>query len=257
MAGKICAFCQREANRSGEHLWSAWIGKLFPNADAYQFRRTTAAGEESEWKLLRLDLKAHVVCKHCNETWMSDIEGTVKPLLPPMIRDGTPTLLRSEQSKPLAQFAFKSAIVASHIDRDKQPFFSERIRTSFRLSREIPRGVQMWIASFSKDGFHHGIFSSYYVRPAFGPLVGSEFNAFTHAAGHLVIQVLTPRWFQRQRRHESLPILAPNSAWRLAVARFWPNQGARIVWPPKLDLSDESLKRFKDRWKEPIVSEIP
>jgi hypothetical protein len=36
---KLCAFCLRPAQMSGEHLWSAWIGKLLADyKGVYSFR---------------------------------------------------------------------------------------------------------------------------------------------------------------------------------------------------------------------------
>src|SRR5450631_2325848 len=81
-----CAFCPSTANISGEHVWSNWMNELFPLGKV-QFQRVTLDGTVlSEWQAPELNLKANVVCKPCNETWMSDIEShCAKPAMADLI----------------------------------------------------------------------------------------------------------------------------------------------------------------------------
>src|ERR1700693_2330476 len=69
-----CAFCPSIAKISGEHIWSQWMAKLFPSA-AVNFSKIEKDGSVSKrWRMSGLDMAANVVCKTCNETWMSAVE---------------------------------------------------------------------------------------------------------------------------------------------------------------------------------------
>jgi hypothetical protein len=246
---RVCIFCPNESADSREHLWSAWIGRLFPSSPGFKIKRQTPDGEASEWTLPELDVKARFVCESCNTGWMSKIESRVGPILGPMILRGMPTLLTPEQIKHVAEFSFKSAIVGSHINgNENDPFFPKPVRENFRLSLHIPFGVQMWMASYYGRNLH-GTFDSRYLHPAFGILAEAEFHSFTFSVGHFAIQVLTGRWRERIRRNELPPILTPDPVWMPAVIKLWPYHGESIAWPPEKDLNAKSFDVFKKRWQ--------
>jgi hypothetical protein len=52
-----CAFCNRTAKLTGEHVWSDWLNSIFPPS-TYFYR-----------------LKAKIVCRACNNGWMSNLES--------------------------------------------------------------------------------------------------------------------------------------------------------------------------------------
>jgi hypothetical protein len=59
---------------TAEHIWSDWMGRLFsPYKGTYQVE--WGLGEQGKkWKSKSVDAVANVVCKPCNEGWMSDID---------------------------------------------------------------------------------------------------------------------------------------------------------------------------------------
>ncbi len=133
---RSCAFCPREAN-SREHSWSAWIGDLF-NSPGYNFSRfNIGTGGLKKWRLPTLDGKSRVVCRGCNNGWMSDLEARAKAAFSGMIRDGTEICLLSRGIALLAAFAFKCAVVADHGDARGGPFFSSFDRYRFRESLQF------------------------------------------------------------------------------------------------------------------------
>ena len=251
MARRLCAFCQSEATLTGEHLWSAWVGKLFPSI-VYDFRRTDATGIRGQWSLPRLEAKAKVVCKPCNEGWMSRLEEEAKLILKSVIGEGYPVSLLPKSIPSLAAFAFKGAVVANHMNIGEQPFFSASTRSHFRESLDIPVGMQMWIASYSGEKLR-GDFSGYRFRPSEGFLADAEFYVFTYAVGYLVLQVLAPRWRENHRGNENPPILSPDRVWEPVSIQFWPDTKRPVTWPPLQDLSDDSLKVFHERWQASIA----
>ncbi|HEV2379415.1 MAG TPA: hypothetical protein VG206_06420 [Terriglobia bacterium] len=188
---------------------------------------------------------------------MSDIETEAKQSLSSTIKEGNPISFLPSGLAILAAFALKSAIISDHTYQDRKPFFSVGIRDRFRTRLEIPVGVQMWAASFGGDWLH-GVFRSFVfkVGAKSGLLRNIDFFSFTYSAGHLVLQVMAPRWRKDFRKLDRLPILTPDKVWNPVTVRFWPNNGSAVTWDPTRDLSSQSLQIFSNRWNAPIVTQL-
>ena len=185
-----CAFCDSEAKLTAEHVWSNWIVDLLqPVATGFNFSfLDTETGTSSRWNSPTMHQTAKVVCKRCNETWMSDIEGSARVTLSNIIRDGAPVSLLSRGVVSLARYAFKCAIIGNHMSfEDGRPFFSSHIRRTFRETLGIPDGVYMWLADFRGAHRVSGRYSSLYAKPPAGPFDHLDFYIFTFAAGRLAL----------------------------------------------------------------------
>lgn len=95
------AFCPETAGITGEHLWSAWAGRMFEE------RRYTITSKEPDgrvltWTLPELNAKTRVVCGDCNGGWMGDLENQVKPSIGEMIYNCTQTTLNAKDIAALA-----------------------------------------------------------------------------------------------------------------------------------------------------------
>src|SRR5213593_3811716 len=83
-----CIFCGSSDELTREHIWSDWVRKLVPSdKPEMHFHRFGPIGSEQErsypkrpyrWRL-------RVVCKTCNNGWMSRIDDAAKPIAEPMI----------------------------------------------------------------------------------------------------------------------------------------------------------------------------
>jgi hypothetical protein len=247
-----CAFCNSDAS-SGEHLWSDWIGRLFTSS-GYNFRHVNTDGNLSQrWQAPSLSTKAKVICRECNNTWMSTIESDAKSALAEMIRLAAPVSLLASGINALSAYAFKCAVIANHMSpaSDGNLFFSPYDRRRFRESRQIPDGVQMWIAAFSGVHATSGIFKSSYMT-AKEPCKDIEFFTFTFGAGYLVFQVLASRWTNVHHGYKLLPHVEPDGYWNTAATQFWPRDGFPLQWPPTHILGDDMLAPFVQRFGESI-----
>jgi hypothetical protein len=246
-----CAFCSSEAKLTGEHVWSAWIGKLLASKSSKQFnvsRKYRNADDARTWTQRTIDHKTKVVCKSCNEGWMSDLEGAAKATLSGIIRDAAPVSLLSRGVDSLAAFAFKCAVVADHTSPNGTPFFSPHIRHKFRECGEIPAGVRMWIAAFQGISRTSCRFNSYYSKPNAAYMGEFDFFVFTYAAGHLALQVVAPRWKRLHLHRRRLPRVIADSLWDATTVEFWPTPGLPLSWPPSRCLDDGSFRAFTDRF---------
>src|SRR5947209_10860699 len=134
-----CAFCPRTAKLSGEHIWSQWMGRLFPIKKYRFIRRDIDGNAINTFSMGGLDLTANVVCKPCNEGWMSDIESKyAQPAMEALIIGGkTDFTISKARAKAIALFAFKTAVVIDHMGGDP-PFFRRSLRYAFAANKIIP-----------------------------------------------------------------------------------------------------------------------
>jgi hypothetical protein len=250
----VCAFCPNKSNITGEHIWSAWIGEILPTT-RYVYRRDE--GIEKEWSSTKIDQKTNVVCKSCNETWMSNLEGRVKLLAAPLIRDGAPTTLAQEDQLLLAAWAFKHAVISNHGVLEGEPMYTQSERQQFRLSLAVPQHVHIWIAAFQGRSRFSGKFDSRYIRSTDSPpLDDLDFFSHTYVAGHLALQTLSCRWRSLRNRGRGVRLPEQNEYWDPACQRIWPPDPKTISWPSPKYLGEQTIEPFKDRWMGKIEIEI-
>ena len=165
---KRCAFCDKDAKISGEHIWSEWMRELFP-AKRFLFTQRNEKGEiVSVWNPPDIDLTANVVCKPCNEGWMSNLESRhAKPSMRDLILGDKGITVSESRARSMAIFAFKTAVVVDHMYRRPLPFFSRSIRYRFAKSLTIPENVMMWFAGFLNFG--GGLVESFYPEGCIEP----------------------------------------------------------------------------------------
>ncbi len=110
------------------------MNDLFPGN-----KRFTSWNEKGEianqWGSKALDWTAKVVCKTCNETWMSQIESKhAKPAMTDLIRGKTAVPVSQSRADSIAFFAFKTALIFDYIQRKREPF----LRAPFAIALSNP-----------------------------------------------------------------------------------------------------------------------
>jgi hypothetical protein len=233
-----CAFSSSTANISGEHIWSDWMNPLFPGKK--EFRFLDLLGRRG-WSAKEINWKAKVVCKKCNETWMSEIENKhAKPAMADLITGKLDIPIPQSRANSIALFAFKTAVVVEYLSRSRPiRFFPRDVRHRFRETLDIPATVKMWMAAYLPRG-QGRCFTSYHELPEPG---GLELYVCTFGAGHFVFQVLAGT------KVGSLS-LDPVSGFEDVAVPFWPRIPDGFVWPARAAL--ESVKEFglfASRWR--------
>ena len=113
---------------SAEHLWPQWIERLNPKYKGrYAFQTGGGATGKAtlSWVKRSIDMKAHVVCEPCNNTWMSDVDEEARGTMKDMILHSAHVTLLPRGIKSIAAFAFKTSAIADSIDDHySKPFFS-------------------------------------------------------------------------------------------------------------------------------------
>jgi hypothetical protein len=208
----------------------------------FRFSQRDSAGKiVKQWSMPGIDLKAKVVCKLCNEGWMSSLEDQhAKPAMSDLIV-GKNVAISESQAKSVALFAFKTAVVIDHMGRDG-PFYSTAARREFAKSLTIPHNVHIWLAGLFPGS--SGRFNTFYSEIPFEPPRHLELYICTFAAGHLVFQVVGAQYIE-------IPPFGPVLGFEHLAVPIWPpplQQG--ISWPLSHVLSFRSdFDRFAERWK--------
>lgn len=250
-----CAFCPTEATKlSGEHIWDDWLNRELPTKRFRMRQQRGTAEPLREYDARTLKEKLPVVCERCNNTWMSDISREVKQGFSAAIVDGYKLSVLPSGIALLSAFTFMKAVVADHASQreNDEAFFSTAARERLRKSRAIPAEVQMWVASFYGAHAYSGKFVPAILTADPGPLFGVQFFTFTYVVGHVVLQLLTPRWKDVRLRGQLLPVIKPDAYWNPVAVRFSPREGLNLSWPPPKIIGDDVIHGFIDRFKAPI-----
>ncbi len=239
-----------------EHLWSAWIGRLFPKqVVTWKIVDPETFGVKSG-QMESLDLKVEAVCSNCNSGWMSKLESSVQPILSPVIKDGESMYFAKRDINKLAAFTFKNAVIANCLNPAREPFFTRAARERFRETRHIPTSVSCWLAGLSTPiltGLNFGYVLGLQTRYENGVWDDLEIYVYTFAIGYLVLQLRAFRFADMMHRGRTLPRSLPqNPFWDHYSIPFWPNSASMLRWPPAEHLSEDFLSKYTGRWAGPI-----
>lgn len=195
-----------------------------------------------------------MVCKECNNGWMSELENRSIPIMKSMIVHRSPTKLNAPDIAVLAAIGFKNAALADRMQTIRAPFFSQSECRLFANRLTLPDGLQMWLATMS---LQHGLFNNYYVYTPSSRTNSFEGHVFTYGAGHLVIQVASWRWRKKsRRRHYPAPLATQADRWHGYFTPFWPSDGSMVSWPPVAHLGDQLVHEFTNRWSVSRVTVV-
>src|SRR5262245_18995663 len=82
---RMCVFCD-ETRVTREHLLPSWLNDVLSKGRHAQGTHRRGPGIDipitrEHSQSVGLNLVAKIVCKNCNEGWMSDVEDDAKPIL--------------------------------------------------------------------------------------------------------------------------------------------------------------------------------
>jgi hypothetical protein len=257
---KPCIFCDNpRTKKRGEHIWDNWLNRedgkqihdpsttYYYGADGAFIRSHPSTG---------LNVTIDVVCDSCNSTWMSDLTGTAKELLEPLIRRDTPTTFDDFGIITIAAFAFmKSAVLDwSTPDPNRKPCISRTACTTFRTSLvsrsysgdiAIPTGVQIWLARYQRT---HKMEAFAFSEEMIGVrrFQGYRILVITYLVGSLIFQLTYPRWVGLTRNRPTAPffqVIGDN--WSVPI---WPDVSV-ADWPPLAHVTSRTLESFRERFR--------
>jgi hypothetical protein len=248
---RTCIFCgPTSAKITGEHCWPAWISELFykkPKPDQYRVIRATnfirtGDKQQKEYSRASFNERVNVVCKTCNEGWMSDLENDhAKPLIAPMILGRRRLPLSVDDIVVLSAWAMKAAFVFEHTGSAKSGrYYTQSEREQFMRTLVPTDQTEIWLTEYrGQRRASSQVHNLLYELP--DPLGPRQGQATTISVGQFAFQVLSGRW--PEHIYPRTPLV-----WDSAVIRIWPTDGTPVRWPPGEYLGDNELEAFAYRW---------
>jgi hypothetical protein len=178
-----CLFCSLNAN-SLEDVWPRWITEQFEGSNPLTVQAERQGFVLKPWASRRPELLVRWVCKSCNNGWMSNLEGQVKPLLQPLLSGAAGSLDSGAQSI-LAVWAVKTAMALEGLDKPKARAYFQSEREQLRTVSAIPRRTSVWLA-VSVDASYVLSAKTWHRRSITGV-------STTMVFGHVALQVFTIR----------------------------------------------------------------
>ncbi len=216
------------------------MASLFPSA-AVNFSKIEKDGSVGKrWRMSGLDMTANVVCKVCNETWMSDIEvHHAKPAMSDLILGKQVKEITPDQAHGISLFAFKTAVIANHMLPEDEEFFDISQRYAFRESLSIPPEVGMWLVGFAPENAGGFRSTTIYFPNKNAPKL--TLNVCSFYVGQFGFQVVSGKSLT-DTQIESLP--TPSDL----TVRFYPAIRSGVSWPRNHVLGGQSFDGFACRW---------
>ncbi|MGZ7060582.1 MAG: hypothetical protein ACXVJU_14945, partial [Candidatus Angelobacter sp.] len=219
-------------------------------------------GSSHSRKVTKPDQRVRMVCTDCNTGWMStNLEEPMKAATSDIILVNKRKTFSPQDCGAIAAWAFKTTILANHIELRGGPFFPMDERSAFAHDRSIPKGVHVWIAqrnagylkatyrSIQRLQQPSGALTPHLVRPPDSPYAFKTYTC-TFSIGYLLLQVIAARWAKREvaQRLDFPPVFQPE-VFKSYATTIWPNTGFSVGWPPHGAIDNTLFERFWDRFK--------
>jgi hypothetical protein len=240
-----------------EHVWGRWLKPYLrntPNKFQTHNAMLARAGPDKKWIDLRagilLQSSVPVVCKDCNNRWLSEIQSRARHTVPQLI-EGKPVVLNEEMQRNIASWAAMSTMTGEFISRRPETVAVHQVdRSLFKDICVPPPGWRVWIGHYAPNAG-----SSYWVHacmpihiegdfilPNFknpaAPLPTTQWSTLT--VGNLFLQTVsssTSPDLIRDWRWDNAP------AARRLLVQIWPIKESLICWPP-LSMSHIQAQAF-------------
>lgn len=164
----VCVYCGGQP-LTNEHVIPKWISKIpavakiladsekhlyTPHFLAKNVLDANGSTEGFDFvergKKFRMNqIEVRVICKGCNEGWLSELEQTVAPILTKLINGG-PVIIAPTDLETLAVWATKTAMMMEFNDRSTLSFSQEQFQQAF-IRRHIPDNVTVHISGFKDE----------------------------------------------------------------------------------------------------------
>ncbi len=239
-AGRVCIFCGSTPT-SAEHLFPAWVGRLFEKKgiSGEHSAGTSNRGLLRQWKNNRpLQYVIKVVCRKCNNGWMSDIEKNAIRIISAMITGGAnpfnPILLDEEMKNCVSVWLALRAVVFWYFEKGLQELPSSWLN-EIKDHGRCPRGWSIWI------GANNGVVASHYMEKTSEIEMYDGEKVVVHQGlvmsgnlGHFVFKVLASRESER-----GMSFRRPEY-----IARTFPSNHQSCVWLPSSIFDKTSMLNF-------------
>ena len=243
-------------------MWPEWMVKSFPERpyDAgYRTFGDLREPTEEFWTKNDVTHKAKVVCKLCNNGWMSLLEQETIPILKPMITNPRGARrLNMHQQGILANWTTLRLMIFDRVrDSDSKYFSNDELIAFATPSKRKPiTHTHVWLATLPDMG-GMGVHAGIHCRgTATDPWRYSVFNC---VFGQIALQVFhwsgfTADWIGNADRSAAINLRKLNDPiWQKATVRVWPRRSNLLSWPPQQSLALAGISPFYNRFYIPTA----
>jgi hypothetical protein len=253
----VCAFCgPTKELLSPEDIWPHWMSVMIRRNTNLPFKRVdhltlNKNGTVERETHQRLKAQAEVVCKPCNNEWMSRLETAAKPLLESFIQSPKDSrTLNDADCLTIAAWVTLKAIVVDHLSvlkYHRKPFFTQSQRTDFKHMRRPPDRISVWVGQldpYLRGGDMRPLYTNALPRSReIKHLEGYSFTISMLSFAAQLLAVKQVRLPDRRSRFAATSFefaVGPNHAtWDDLTPQVWPFVGD-VGWPPRLPLIPDS-----------------
>ncbi len=235
---RSCIFCLSRRDLTGEHIFPVWLGKaLGPSATRVGEQQFTRDGSVvRSYTAPGFSQKSNVVCKRCNNVWMSQLESSVKPVLEPLALGKWPVTLSRQDCVRLAAWVLKTVAVFEtaqptqavvppshrrHLAGTSTPPLRAQVWAGARPPGQVPTRFDHQSGGDSETELHDGYIA----------LLG---------VGQFLGYVVSFPSTETQRPEDPPPAMLRFEETPI-FERLWPARGSGIRLPPRWSCQDEFL----------------
>lgn len=236
---ETCVFCGND-ELTNEHVWPEWFGELLSSISSTPYS-VRAFGRA--WSTPKIDLVAKVVCRTCNNGWMSQLEAQAKTILTPMILgEQRAVILSPRQQTVLARWALKTAIMTDFFPDD--PLVPADWYPGVRTHAYPPDQCLIWTAA---SGSPSAAVHLHRMR-ATGASLTIDGSGDMQAEGFNITFNIFRAIFQ-VIGYVGMPMPRSSSVpEEKGTHRLWPPLHEPVSWPrDAMAMSHDSLERFAKR----------
>ncbi|MER7919052.1 MULTISPECIES: hypothetical protein [unclassified Streptomyces] len=233
---KKCIFCPSNAD-SAEHVLPDWLNRWGPGGGS-GVRQLNVNGTPVIENGGPFSKKLKIVCRPCNNVWMSGMETEVRPTLVRVFEwDGrAPLQLDAGEQLALARWAFKTAVVAAHVGG--QPTFPFQQCRDFRSTDTLPACfIRIGATEPPPVGYTHGGESydlvaefQYLPANATAEINGARSTFLLYRAAFRLYNVAFDLLGYDHPAYQFTPVLP--QAIQDALTQIWPSPPGLVTWPP-------------------------
>jgi hypothetical protein len=259
---RTCIFCPHKAD-SQEHIWSKWILDKLPETTDGTFTQRKPNGTTRTWKTRKPELTVGLVCeRNCNNGWMSTkLEDPMKSATEDIIVLNNKKTFNQTECATVAAWAFKTTVLANHINLHGEPFFPVEQRRAFARNLTIPKGVQVWLARRNAGHLTATYWSEQSTKQPESPLMPHlktlpvspyrfQMYVCVLSIGYLLLQVVAARWTERQIADRlNFPPITQGELFNDYATPIWPlNRSIGVNWPPPRAVGNDLFSVFMNRF---------
>lgn len=246
-----CIFCETKNANSREHFYPEWMHDLLPTGPQGSYTGDLIDAHPKSRVITRQDRrvkpgelyskKMKVVCKVCNNEWMSAIEMAAKPYLRHIVA-GEGITLGAPQLETIARWAVLKTLISEHDQRGIEVTPQED-RTSFMAHGTIPDYFNVYLlshASPSRIGYVRNSYTVSLTREGPQPPLDDlqkNTQVVSIILGSAMLFVTAARVYGfRVEDRLHMPVVVGR--------RIWPPNVAPLEWPGDPILTNDQMRRL-------------